>query len=351
MIIKSSILTLLLKKILFPIVQYHFKSETKHFSIKNINKISMALKYSAKVLLKRLLGDCIITGILLFISVRFFKIFGGPRKRGFFCDDESLKYPYREDTVGAKALLRLTLCVPLTVITLGELLLFFVESKGRTNIQNHGYVKALIKFLQIVATFLAGFALHTCFVHLAKITVVRLRPNFFHVCKPYLLRDGSTCDNPANHGIYIEEYSCQHTNDVSLGNNVHISFPSGHASYIFYGMIYIILYLQRFTKILYENGINIGLLRLVLQMLCALLAWFVALSRVSDYKHHWSDVLVGIVLGTSVAIAVWLYVRQQLMTMESVNSYCPEGVKSSNISDTTSTTTFTANTANTILVP
>ena len=33
-------------------------------------------------------------------------------------------------------------------------------------------------------------------------------------------------------------------------------------------------------------------------------AIYVCVSRVSDYKHHWSDVLVGAILGTVVALLV-----------------------------------------------
>ncbi|KAL9699041.1 hypothetical protein quinque_002482 [Culex quinquefasciatus] len=41
--------------------------------------------------------------------------------------------------------------------------------------------------------------------------------------------------------------------------------------------------------------------------LLILLAWYTCLSRISDYKHHWSDVLAGAVLGSTVAIVVSNY--------------------------------------------
>lgn len=43
------------------------------------------------------------------------------------------------------------------------------------------------------------------------------------------------------------------------------------------------------------------LLKHTLQFLAVLAAVFTAMTRVSDYKHHWSDVLSGLLLGTIVA--------------------------------------------------
>jgi len=43
------------------------------------------------------------------------------------------------------------------------------------------------------------------------------------------------------------------------------------------------------------------------------MAWFTAMSRVSDYKHHWSDVLAGLTLGTIIALVVVNIVYKSLI--------------------------------------
>lgn len=46
------------------------------------------------------------------------------------------------------------------------------------------------------------------------------------------------------------------------------------------------------------------LLKHVLQYICLTLAFYTALSRISDYKHHWSDVLAGSLQGIIVAVLI-----------------------------------------------
>jgi len=46
------------------------------------------------------------------------------------------------------------------------------------------------------------------------------------------------------------------------------------------------------------------LLKHLLQAVSIYAAVYVGLSRISDYKHHWSDVLMGAILGTLVAALV-----------------------------------------------
>ena len=40
-----------------------------------------------------------------------------PRRQGFFCDDDTIKYPYKEDTVGADVIISVTLAVPALLVS------------------------------------------------------------------------------------------------------------------------------------------------------------------------------------------------------------------------------------------
>ena len=47
-----------------------------------------------------------------------------------------------------------------------------------------------------------------------------------------------------------------------------------------------------------------SLIRPFLQMVIFSMAWYTCMSRISDYKHHWSDVLGGITVGTVAGVLV-----------------------------------------------
>lgn len=46
------------------------------------------------------------------------------------------------------------------------------------------------------------------------------------------------------------------------------------------------------------------LLKHTLQFLAITAALFTAMTRISDYKHHWSDVLTGLAIGATTACVV-----------------------------------------------
>ncbi|EFO19151.2 hypothetical protein LOAG_09343 [Loa loa] len=85
-----------------------------------------------------------------------------------------------------------------------------------------------------------------------------------------------------------------------------LSFYSGHSAFSFYAAWYTALYLQaRLYRPLFSR-----LLLPVIQFALFGGAAFVAYTRVSNYKHHWSDVLVGSLFGSAIGITVALFVAE-----------------------------------------
>ena len=70
-----------------------------------------------------------------------------------------------------------------------------------------------------------------------------------------------------------------------------------------------------FTVLYVESRIHFPhskFLKFFLQLVVAQLGILCSLSRVSDYKHHWSDVLAGLLLGIVIAVLTFDRVVQML---------------------------------------
>uniref|UniRef100_A0A1A9WD96 Phosphatidic acid phosphatase type 2/haloperoxidase domain-containing protein n=1 Tax=Glossina brevipalpis TaxID=37001 RepID=A0A1A9WD96_9MUSC len=134
-----------------------------------------------------------------------------PYKRGFFCDDESLRYPYHESTISVFALISIVLAVPSSVMLAVELFKQTATSLGekRKSGANKGchLGRRLMQCYTQIGFYLFGLALTLITTHITKYSVGRLRPHFFAVCQP-LMSDGSTCSDVRNHDRYIEDYDC-----------------------------------------------------------------------------------------------------------------------------------------------
>ncbi|NXL67304.1 PLPP2 phosphatase, partial [Chordeiles acutipennis] len=213
-----------------------------------------------------------------------------PYKRGFYCNDDSIRYPYKADTITHGLMAGVTITCTVVIISLGEAYLVYTErlySKSEFN----NYLAALYK---VVGTFLFGGAISQSLTDLAKYMIGRLRPNFLAVCNP----DWSK----VNCSIYVQlENVCQgESRNVTESR---LSFYSGHSSFGMYCMMFLALYVQ--ARLV---GKWARLLRPTIQFFLIAFAIFVGYTRVSDYKHHWSDVLTGLLQGALIAVLIVRYV-------------------------------------------
>ncbi|KAM9396407.1 phospholipid phosphatase 2-like isoform 1-T1 [Salvelinus alpinus] len=208
-----------------------------------------------------------------------------PYQRGIYCDDESIRYPYRRDTISHRAMAAVTITSSIVIITTGEAYLVY-SKRLHSNSNFNQYMSALYK---VVGTFLFGAAVSQSLTDLAKFTIGRPRPNFLSVCNP------TVCSG------YMLQLNC--TGNPRNVTESRLSFYSGHSAFGMYSMLFLALYVQARMQ-----GKWTRLVRPTVQFFLVLFALYVGYTRVSDYKHHWSDVLVGLLQGTLIAVLNVCYV-------------------------------------------
>ncbi|XP_017376632.1 phospholipid phosphatase 2-like [Cebus imitator] len=150
----------------------------------------------------------------------------------------------------------------------------------------NNYVAAVYK---VLGTFLFGAAVSQSLTDLAKYTIGRLRPNFLALCNP----NGSSVSCKLLIRSKKVDSACPLTCHLSFPR---LSFYSGHASFGMYCMVFLAVYVQ--VRLCWKW---MRLLRPTVQFFLVAFALYVGYTRVSDHKHHWSDVLAGLLQGALVA--------------------------------------------------
>ncbi|XP_028817375.1 phospholipid phosphatase 3 isoform X2 [Denticeps clupeoides] len=233
-----------------------------------------------------------------------------PYQRGFYCSDESIRYSFKRSTVPSSVLLAVGLVLPVVSIIIGECYRIHYLNQGSKSFVGNPYISALYRQ---VGVFIFGCAVSQSFTDIAKVSVGRMRPHFLDVCKPDFTKIDCTLG-------YITDYNC--TGPESKVQEARKSFFSGHASFSLYTMLYLAFYLQsRFTW----RGAR--LLRPLVQFTLLMMAFYTGLSRVSDHKHHPTDVLAGFAQGALVAYCIVFYVSDLFKPKEKVATPPPSPIK------------------------
>ncbi|XP_070194503.1 phospholipid phosphatase 3-like isoform X2 [Littorina saxatilis] len=215
-----------------------------------------------------------------------------PRHQGFFCNDESIKYPYVASTVNNNVVVAVTLALPVVLMAAVELRAWFCVCvwRGSESGQRPGGPWPVVGAYLI---YFFGYLLLNMTVVLLKLTTGQLRPHFIHICKPNV--NLSIC-----HG-YVSDYNCTNTEfDYSLLESAHKSFPSGHAASSVYMALFMVLYFEQ-RLILRHYPV----LRLTLYAVLTMYAVWCSATRVSDHMHHVMDVVAGGLLGTVMAVGMY----------------------------------------------
>lgn len=263
-----------------------------------------------KLLIDFFLLCCLGIGIILFKFV-----LKEAYHRGFYCDDETIRYPYKPSTISTGLLMALSVPLPIITILLFEGNRLYREQTGDPyltlpssfSVGNRTVHRFLVRIYIFIGYFLAGACMSQMLTDIGKYSIGRLRPHFIDICRPKWEILNCTATGGFPNENYIDRPDAEICNGIPglseaershMFLESHLSFPSGHASFSFYCAMYTILYLEsRVVWPLYRP-----LLRPILGFVYFALAFACSLSRISDYKHHWSDVLSGAILGTSIAL-------------------------------------------------
>ncbi|XP_035212310.1 putative phosphatidate phosphatase isoform X2 [Stegodyphus dumicola] len=236
------------------------------------------------------------------IPILLFHLHGQPIQRGFFCDDDSIRYPFKESTISNKVLYIVGIFVPVIVISLTEFAndaMSKRENRGQINVILGRTVPTLWwKIYKNVGVFLYGACMSQLTTDIAKYSIGRLRPHFIDVCRP----DVDCLSAVQDAHLYQDSFNCT-GKDLFRIREARLSFPSGHSSFSAYTMVFTVIYLQACMRCKVNK-----LLRPFLQFILMMMTWYTALSRIADFKHHWSDVLVGFLQGTIMALITAFFV-------------------------------------------
>ena len=248
--------------------------------------------------------------VLLFLLLLFvFLELAGERglyvKRGFFCDDESIRFAFTSHPAVPTWLLVLgCILIPHITILLGNLFeRYYIRRpegvRKRVKVFRKAVPQWLVRALYHARWFVVGILLTMVLTDITKVVVGRLRPHFLSVCKPNF--DLLNCTDEFGYQVHVTDFDCT-GNDDHVIHDAHLSFPSGHASSSTYSFVFLALYLAGVRAFYHRSA-----LKLLLMFLSFSLALLTSLSRLSDHRHHPTDVLAGMALGTGVAVAVVYY--------------------------------------------
>lgn len=246
-------------------------------------------------------------------------------KQTFIEQDPGLSYPYVDKQhVPSYLLYIVSFLVPL-VCLLFAFAMYFSATKTKTSFGSAHSPDAKFKrtktdkkniktYTILIFIGLSGsFFFTRAITNTLKILFGEPRPSFFGICNYQGFRDASISGNYTEYynltqfGRYGDVNNCREQNSYEI-YDAFMSFPSGHASLSFSGIVYASLILFMFKE---RSQLHYMFAILTSGGLFTLASW-VGFTRVEDYMHKSSDVFAGAFLGSVVAYCVYIFVRDMI---------------------------------------
>ena len=173
--------------------------------------------------------------------------------RGFFCDDENLKHPYKEQTVPIVICVAIWASVSVIFIVVVETIRNYAELRCKRNprrgkpIRDNRTPWITVELYRYFGYLLLGALTTLLFTELAKYTVGRLRPHYLTLCDPELTEE--LCKDQWGYNKFVtesEDVICRNMTEEKEKklHEARLSFLSGHSSFSFYCGMFLIIYLQ-----------------------------------------------------------------------------------------------------------
>ena len=232
--------------------------------------------------------------LLILVLFMIFGTYMEPRYHEFLVEDISLQYSYKaesETAVTMLPLIMISVVFPISQFLACSLLSRYAATLTRKIWDAYAGMLALLGSM-------ATQLMVTCIL---KNICGLPRPDVLDRCQliPEISEDLKLVTVEA-----CENYSREYTTSMAILQEGFRSFPSGHLSTIFCGMVITSLNIAAKLQVFDKRGISF---KVLLALLPLMVACFVSCTRISDNRHFLRDVIGGSLIGAT--IGVWFYLQ------------------------------------------
>jgi len=218
----------------------------------------------------------------------------------FYERDPELSYIVVPEQVPSITMALLSALIPLGIIALNVIIPPCQQpSKAPYTCRIRGLLLFNLFFGEVIALILTDALTNTI-----KVVLARPRPIFYDLCDYQYFASNRTLYDELTNVNTLGNYSLCRSNISANYQNSLVSFPSGHSSFSFCGMLYASFMLQALFYLYQTNYL--------FKVLCftpLYLSGWIAITRVQDMQHHVEDILGGALLGMFICVIVWGFVK------------------------------------------